>query len=219
MVVPPLLAIVLAGLAALTHVWLLAWPAAVLAALWLVYLVQAPRALGKRADGTMSIAAWIAWAPVFAYQWIAHEVIRRFSKEPVASEVGPGVWVGRRPRAHELPDGVAIVVDLCAEFGAPRAVRTHPRYLSVPTLDASSPPPAEIARIADAIDAAGGPALVHCALGHGRSATVAAAVLVRRGDATLDDVEATMRAKRPKVALNPRQHAALAAAVGARDRE
>ncbi|HEY1814689.1 MAG TPA: dual specificity protein phosphatase family protein [Kofleriaceae bacterium] len=216
MVVPPLLALVLAGLVAVTHVWLLAWPAAVLAALWVVYLAGAPRALGKRADGTMSIVAWLVWAPVFAYQWIAHEVLRRFSDEPVATEVGPGVWVGRRPRASELPEGVAIVVDLCAEFGAAREVRTRPRYVAVPTLDASSPPPAEIARLVDAIEAAGGPALVHCALGHGRSATVAAAVLVRRGDATLDDVEAKMRALRPKIALNPRQRAALAAATALR---
>lgn len=216
MVVPPLLALVLAAAAALTHVWLLAWPAAVLAALWIVYVAGAPRALGKRTDGRMSVVAWIVWAPVFAYQWIAHEVIRRFTDEPVATEVGPGVWVGRRPRANELPADVAIVVDLCAEFGAARAVRTRPRYVSMPTLDASSPPPDAIARIIDAIEAAGGPALVHCALGHGRSATVAAAVLVRRGDATLDDVEAKMRARRPKIALNPRQRAALAAAIAMR---
>ena len=139
MVVPPLLAVLLLALAAITHVWILSWPAAVLGALWVAYLVGAPRALGKRADGTISIVAWLFWAPVFLYQWIAHEVIRRFSTEPVATEVGPGVWVGRRPRAHELPDGVAIVVDLCAEFAAARGVRSHARYLAVPTLDASSP--------------------------------------------------------------------------------
>jgi protein-tyrosine phosphatase len=209
----PLLAVLVVALAAITGAWALLWPAAVLVALWIVYLIEAPRALGKRADGTQSILAWAFWAPVLTYQWISHEIVRRYSGEPVATEVGPGVWVGRRPRPHELPDGIAIVVDLCAEFPAARGVRSHPRYLAVPTLDARSPSPAELARIADAVIAAGGPAFIHCALGHGRSATVAAAVLVRRGDATLDDVEAKMRALRPKIGLNAGQRAALADAT------
>lgn len=210
MVIPPLLALLAIALAALTHVWLLLWPAAVLVGLWIVYLVDAPRALGKRADGSMSPLGWIVWAPVFAYQWIAHEVIRRFTAEPVATEVGPGVWVGRRPRPREMPAGVAIVVDLCAEFAG--AATANARYIARPTLDASTPPGPELAELVDAVVAAGGPAFIHCALGHGRSATVAAAVLVRRGDATLDDVEAKMRARRPKIALNARQRAALVAA-------
>ena len=213
MLIPPLLAVGILALALIAKSWLLVWPAAVLVALWIVYIVEAPRALGKRADGTMSLLAWAFWAPVFLYQWISHEVVRRWSGEPVATEVAPGVWVARRPRGHELPSDIAIVVDLCAEFPAAPAVRKHPRYLAVPTLDARTPSPAELARIADAVLAAGGPAFIHCALGHGRSATVAAAVLIKRGDATLDNVEAKLRALRPKIGLNARQRAAIAAAI------
>lgn len=213
MVVPPLLAVLFAALAALAHAWALLWPAAVMFALWLVYLTDAPRALGKRADGTLAPIAWIVWGPVFAYQWIAHEVVRRFSDEPVATEVAPGVWVGRRPRPGELPAGVAAVIDLCAEFAAAPAVRRGGNYMSIPTLDARAPSPAELVRIIEAATAAHGPVLVHCALGHGRSATAAAAILVRRGEATLDDVEAKLRAQRPKIALNARQRAALHAAL------
>jgi protein-tyrosine phosphatase len=209
----PLLAAAVLALALIAKTWLLVWPAAVLVALWIVYLIEAPRVLGKRADGRMSLLAWAWWGPVFLYQWISHEVVRRTSGEPVATEVAPGVWVARRPRAHELPSDVAIVVDLCAEFAAAPAVRAHPRYLAVPTLDARSPTPAELARIVDAVLDAGGPAFIHCALGHGRSATVAAAVLIRRGDATLENVEAKLRALRPKIGLNARQRAALAEAV------
>ena len=209
----PLLAAAVLALALIARTWLLVWPAAVLVALWIVYLIEAPRVLGKRADGRMSLLAWAWWGPVFLYQWISHEVVRRTSGEPVATEVAPGVWVARRPRAHELPSDVAIVVDLCAEFAAAPAVRAHPRYLAVPTLDARSPTPAELARIVDAVLDAGGPAFIHCALGHGRSATVAAAVLIRRGDATLENVEAKLRALRPKIGLNARQRAALAEAV------
>ena len=100
MLVPPLIAILIVALALIAKSWLLVWPAAVLVALWVVYMIEAPRALGKRADGTMAWLAWAFWGPVFLYQWISHEVVRRWSGEPIATEVAPGVWVARRPRAH-----------------------------------------------------------------------------------------------------------------------
>jgi hypothetical protein len=191
----------------------LLWPAAILAAAWVVYLFDAPRAFGKRADGTLPWYAWAVWWPVFVFQWIGHELARGVTSEPVANEVAPGVWVGRRPREDELPAGIAIVVDLCAEMPAARGVHAGREYVSVPTLDARTPSAAELAAIVDRVQASGGPVFIHCAFGHGRSATVAAAVLVRRGAYTLDNVEAAMKAVRPKIGLNRRQRAALAAAT------
>ena len=188
------------------------WPAAILAAAWVVYLFDAPRAFGKRADGSLPLYAWLVWWPVFVFQWIGHELARSVTSEPVANEVAPGVWVGRRPRRHELPAGIAIVVDLCAEMPAAAGVRDGREYVTVPTLDARTPLPSELVAIVDRVQAAGGPAFIHCAFGHGRSATVAAAVLVRRGLYTLDTVEAAMKAVRPRIGLNRRQRAALAAA-------
>jgi protein-tyrosine phosphatase len=209
----PLIAAVLVGLAVWTHVWILLWPAAVLAAVAIVYLAHAPRALGKRPDGTLAWWAWLAWAPLFGYMRLMHELARSLTREPVANEVAAGVWVGRRPRVHELPEGVGIVVDLCAELPELRGVVAGRAYLAIPTLDATAPTPAEIARAVDTILATNGAAFLHCAFGHGRSATVAAALLVRRGDATLDDVERKMRACRPRIGLNAHQRGALAEAV------
>jgi protein-tyrosine phosphatase len=83
----------------------------------------------------------------------------------------------------------------------------------VPALDATAPSPAQIARAVDAVVAAPGAAFIHCAFGHGRSAAVAAAVLIRRGDATLEDVERKMQGVRPRIGLNAVQRAALAEAV------
>jgi protein-tyrosine phosphatase len=111
-----------------------------------------------------------------------------------------------------LPANIAIVVDLCAEMAVASGVKVGRAYLTIPTLDARAPTPAQITAAVDQVIAAGGPAFIHCAFGHGRSATVAAAVLVRRGEATLDDVEAKMRAIRPRIGLNAHQRAALAAA-------
>ena len=209
----PLIAAAFIALAIWSRVWILLWPAAVMLAVAIVYLAQAPRALGKRADGTIAWWGWLAWAPLFGYMRLLHELARSATDEPVANEVAPGVWVGRRPRRHELPPGIAIVVDLCAELAAAPGVASGRGYLSIPTLDATSPTPDQIARAVDTMLAAGGPVFVHCAFGHGRSATVAAALLIRRGDATLEDVERQLRARRPRIGLNHHQRRALADAV------
>jgi protein-tyrosine phosphatase len=209
----PGIAAALIALALWAGVWILLWPAAVLLGVAIVYLAQAPLALGKRPDGTLAWWSWLAWAPILGYMRLLHELARSYTDEPVANEVAAGVWVGRRPRANELPPGIAIVVDLCAELPEAPEVASGRGYLAIPTLDAMSPPPAEIARAVDAMLAARGPAFIHCAFGHGRSATVAAALLVRRGEATLDDVERKLRAHRPRIGLNAHQSRALAEAV------
>jgi protein-tyrosine phosphatase len=213
----PLIAAVFVALALWIRVWILLWPAVVLLGVAIVYLAQAPRALGKRADGTLAWWSYLAWAPILGYMRLLHELARSVTGEPVANEVAAGIWVGRRPRAHELPPGIAIVVDLCAELPAASGVARGRGYVAIPTLDAMSPPPAEIARAVDAVLAVRGPAFIHCAFGHGRSATVAAALLVRRGEATLEDVERTLRARRPRIGLNAHQRRALAAAVALGD--
>jgi len=116
-VVIPLIAAAFTALAIWLHAWILLWPAIVLFAVMIVYAARAPGAFGKQLDGRHAWWAWIVWAPMFAYMRLMHEAARSLTRESVADEVAPGVWVGRRPRAHELPAGVAIVVDLCAELG------------------------------------------------------------------------------------------------------
>jgi protein-tyrosine phosphatase len=213
----PLIAAALTALAIWTRLWILLWPAIVLFAVAIVYVARAPGAFGKQLDGTHAWWSWIVWAPMFGYMRLMHEAARSLTREPVANEVAPGIWVGRRPRVHELPPGVAIVVDLCAELAELPGVVAGRTYLAIPTLDATSPRPAVLARAVDTIlatlAATGGTAFIHCAFGHGRSATVAAAVMIRRGDATLEDVERKMRACRPRIGLNPLQRDALAQAI------
>lgn len=211
----PLIAAALAALAIWSRVWIWLWPSAVMFAVAFVYIAGKPAAFGKQRDGRQAWWSWIAWAPMFAYMRIAHEAARWLTREPVFDEVAPGILVGRRPGARELPANVAIVVDLCAELGELPGIVAGQRYLAIPTLDATSPTPAELVRAVDEVLAAiagGGNAFIHCAFGHGRSATVAAAVLVRRGDATLETVEAMMKARRPRIGLNAIQRGALAEA-------
>src|SRR5215470_16314499 len=145
----PAIAAAFVALAIWTRLWILLWPAAVLLAVAIVYLAGAPRALGKRPDGTLAWWSWLAWAPLFGYMRLLHELARSLTDEPVADEVAPGVWVGRRPRRHELPPGIAIVVDLCAELPAAPGVTDGRAYLAIPTLDATSPTPDQLARAVD----------------------------------------------------------------------
>ena len=209
----PLLAAAFVVFAFATGLWVALWPAVVLVATTIVYVLRLPGAFLKRSDGTLPWFSWLAWGPLFAYQWVVLEGGRRLMGEAMSTEVGPGVYVARRPRLADLPPNIAIVVDLCAEFPAAPGIRDGRAYITIPTLDATAPTPEQIVTAVEAIIAANGAAFIHCAHGHGRSATVAAAVLIRRGQATLDDVEAKMQVLRPRIGLNATQRAALAKAV------
>jgi len=88
-----------------------------------------------------------------------------------------------------------------------------PSYLNLPCWDTHTPTPAAIERaVAWALGErrAGHSIYVHCAHGHGRSATVAGAVLIASGAASdAPGAVRLMQAARPRVRLNRRQAAAL----------
>ena len=116
--------------------------------------------------------------PYVCLAWIVWALLAIFSREAPAHEVAPGIWVGRRPRKTELPAGVELIIDLTCELWEPRSVRTFCSYVSCPTLDAGMP---SFEKVTGAIRMAKGPILIHCAQGHGRSALVAARMLIDRG--------------------------------------
>ena len=75
-------------------------------------------------------------------------------------------------------------------------------YVCLPALDGLAPGAVEGEEFLGKIEACGVPVYVHCALGHGRLALVAAAVLLRRG--VVDDVRAAethLRERQPGVRL------------------
>ena len=103
------------------------------------------------------------------------------------------------------------VVDLTAELPAAEAVRAREGYLCSPVLDGTSPDAATLALLVARLRHLEG-VLVHCVAGHGRSATLAAALLIERGIARdVDEAEALMRRRRPGIRLSSAQREAVRA--------
>lgn len=192
--------------------WALVWPGAAVLFIGAGYLGLGPRVFGKRAeDGRMSPWLVLLIWPYSAVAWTLWQLKSRLFGEAAHHEVAPGLHVGRRPlHALEVPEGTRVVVDLTSEFGRSEWPGESARYVCVPTLDTSVPPGDALAALVDLLADEEGPMLIHCAMGHGRSAMVAAALMIRRGHAVdVDDAIRKMRAPRPGVRLHGAQRAAV----------
>ena len=161
------------------------------------------RAFGKRSDGSMVWWNVLLFFPYLAATWLLWYTQKALTKEPLCDQVSPGIWLGRRCSADELPPGIEMVVDLTAEFPEMRPIREGRAYLCLPILDASIPSLTSFQELVQMIASVDKPVYVHCALGHGRSAAVAVAILVARGDAvSVDQAELMVKMVRPGIAIN-----------------
>jgi hypothetical protein len=200
---------------------LLAWGATSLSVLAVLYVLarRGVHAAPILRVGPPAAALRVLLLPyrLVQYVWIA--VRREAAQEPAAHEVAPGLFLGGRMLPWERRVvralGVTAVLDLCAERPEAPTVRAIAggRYVAAPTLDGGTLPDAVFDAAVERVVAwrrAGARVLVHCALGHGRSASVAAAVLVAAGDAP-DAAAALGRLNgvRPNVGLHDVQRASL----------
>jgi protein-tyrosine phosphatase len=198
-------AIVLGGWA-----WALLWPAASFLVVSVAYAGAGPRLLGKRRDGRIAAWALILLFPFFLLTWGVWHVQRLVSRQSAATEVAPGLWIGRRPLPNEVPQGIALIVDLTSEFRELAATRTGRVYCCLPTLDAMSPARDDFCRMVADVAKHEGAVLIHCAAGHGRTAMFAVALLVARGLApNVPAALAILQAARPKLRLNAHQRRQL----------
>lgn len=192
--------------------WLIAWPACSALVIAGGYAGLGSRVFGKRPTGEHAPWALALHLPYLLMTSIVWHVERIVMPENAADEVAPGLWVGRRPYHHEIPAGVRWVIDLTAEFGVARRVRSGGRdYLCWPTLDGHVCDDRTFVEAARRIAALEGGVYIHCAQGHGRSAALAAAVLILRGLANdLNEAQRMLVAARPKIALKASQRRLLA---------
>ena len=164
------------------------------------YLGNRPAWLGKRA-GRLSWRALVVLPYLVAFR-IAVALMRTWRGRDAPGRVAPGLWVGGRIAVDTVPPGATMIVDLVAEYGAPRRVRRHPGYRSLPVLDGGVPPHADaFLDLVQEIATARGEVLVHCDSGRGRAPTLAAAVLIARGLARdIEEAVARVAAARPVAA-------------------
>ncbi len=189
---------------------LLGWPAVSFALVAAGYAGLGPGIFGKRTDGRLAWWAVVVLLPYLLLSWVVWYLLRLLSREPGCHEVAPGVWLGRRPLRRDLPPEVVLVVDLTAEFFVARGVRAGRDYLALPTLDRTAPDEARVRAVLERLADHPGPVYIHCAAGHGRSALLAAALLLARGlAADHRQAEARLRQVRPGVRLTPPQRRLL----------
>lgn len=161
------------------------------------YVWNRPEWLGMR-GGRPSVRALPVLPYLVAFR-IACGLMRRWRGADAPSRVAPGVWVAGRVTARELPPSVAVVVDLRAEHPADPAVRRLRGYRSLPVLDGGFPSDVgAFLALVEEIAGADGDVLVHCDSGRGRAPTMAAALLIARGDASgVHEALALVHAARP----------------------
>jgi protein-tyrosine phosphatase len=196
------LAVVWAGLAAL--------------GIALGYVLNAPGFLLKTPAGRLPAASWLCFWPYHLATRVSLGWYRLRAREAPFHEVVPGLFLGsslRRKDALELCRGGPLsVLDLTSEFSESEPLRGSGTYRCLPVLDHRAPSQEQlqqgVAFISEQLPH--GRVFVHCAVGHGRSATCVAAFLLARGLAnTPDEAIALLKSRRPGVRLNAAQRRAL----------
>jgi protein-tyrosine phosphatase len=109
--------------------------------------------------------------------------------------VDDGLWRGAAPSKEGYgalaAEGVGTVIDLRAEAASGGEVQTLRRLgldlVHIPMRDGQAPNPDQVAGFMEAVDSGRGIVFVHCGAGVGRTGTMAAAYLVRSGQATASE--------------------------------
>jgi protein-tyrosine phosphatase len=165
--------------------WLLLWPATSLALVAVAYVRGSVDLFHKR-DGRLSHSAWVVHWPYLIAQRISWRT--QSCGRTACSELTPGIWIGRRPGRRDCEElkrrGVVSTLDLTAELSEWPGLRGE-GYYNLPILDLTLPALATLERAAAIIAEASrhGGVYVHCAIGYGRTAVVAAAYLLASGRA------------------------------------
>lgn len=175
------------------------------------YLLKLDAIWMKRRTGTLNPLSFALYLPLHLLIRLSFRLATFKKKYPPRHEIAPNLWLGRRPSDSEakamLDHESWAVVDLTTEFAEPKVLRQG-KYLCLPTLDHTAPTSNQVEEALHFI-AKEKPAkkvLVHCALGHGRSATIVAAWLLQNGLAkTAKEAEYQLRQIRSGVHLKDSQ--------------
>ncbi len=178
------------------------------------YLGLGAGPFGKRKTGTLHPVSVIVLLPYLLLAWLVWHGSRVFRRIAPYNTLRDDIIIGRRLLPAEVPDGVDTVLDLTCEFPEPAGVRSGRRYFALPVLDQGVPALETLLEVLSEIRCSlQGRLYIHCAEGHGRTAMVAAVLLLRDGVATSpDDALRLIQQARPTVRLSARQRDFVAAA-------
>lgn len=173
------------------------------------------RAFLKRTNGQLSFLSYVLYWPYHALNWLSLSAFRCGGKENAYDKIDENVYLGCRLSQKDKNDinklGIKSVLDLTCEFSEISALRQL-SYRCIPVLDSRAPTMEQLKVGAEWIreEATKGPVYVHCALGHGRSATFVAAYLLLSGKArTAQEAIEKIRAFHPRIGLHSEQIARL----------
>ena len=177
------------------------------------YAFISPRAFFKRADGGLPALSYLVYAPYHALNALSLWVFRRSSRENDWDEIAPNVYLGCRLSARDQAEietlRIARVLDLTSEFAETPFLRALD-YCCIPLLDTHAPTLTQLRAGANWIAQSDDPIYVHCALGHGRSATfVAAYLLLSKRAQSAADAVSQIQKLRPRIGLSREQMAVL----------
>jgi hypothetical protein len=182
----------------------LLWLALDLFLLSVAYLVGWWTLFGKTSDGSMRVARVVLMAPYLGLLWTIWAIQAGLSDGPAWNQIVPGIFVGRRCPFGKLPPGTSHVIDFTAEVPGDKKSRRTVKWLSIPVLDGCAPKPADYQKgFAFTDNFPESIVYVCCAKGHGRSATFAAALLLKKGIAhTTKEAIETVETRRHRASLN-----------------
>ena len=182
--------------------WLLVWPFVSALVLMFGYLGNRPYLVcGKTRDGhvnTFLVMLNLPWLLITLAVWFARAIV---SREPHINRIGEtNVYISRWPVFGVDTGSFVLIVDLTAEL--PRLYGVDARYECLANLDGVALVNRRLSRLPSAEDKV----LVHCAEGHGRSATFASCLLCEIGvfDTPLRAYEAVV-ASRPGARVSSSQ--------------
>ena len=185
---------------------LLLWPAASLATVAAGYAGLGAQVFGKRRDGRLAVTSALVLAPYLLLTELVWHLSRLLRREVAYNLLAPGFTIGRRLLGSEYPEEFRAVVDLTAEFQDPMASRADRTYLTLPILDGHVPSADALMDLVFKLQTRSDGVYIHCAEGHGRTALVAAALLLGSGQArSLEEAVGRVLDARPLAHMNRTQ--------------
>ena len=186
---------------------LLVWPICCLFVMTFSYTFRCPGLIcGKKQNGSTNLFLILVNLPWLVFTWGIWFPESLVSREDAVNRIqDTNISIGRYPRFHEPADEYDLIIDLTAEF--PKS-REQSGYICLPNLDGVA---LKNTRVPTPIDPSQR-VLIHCAQGHGRSATFAAIIMNQINEQiSKEDAYKKITGSRPGAKISDEQRAQLRA--------